>query len=223
MKKFVLAAAALAALSAPAAAAGLLTDSGMMAPTSMADDWTGFYAGVVAGYGFGTSTYNFAGTTTDVGTSGFIGGVTGGYNQQFQQFVLGGEADLAWSGVTGTKTLTGGSATSTIGWQSTVRGRAGVVFDPVPVMVYGTAGLALGGVSTSITGGTKSYSATQAGWTAGVGVEGKVADQMTIKFEYAYTDLGTDNIPANAFGVTSPAATNHVTEQSLKLGANWHF
>ncbi len=137
--------------------------------------------------------------------------------------MLGGEADLVWSGIGGSKAGFGGTGKSNLNWQGSLRGRAGVTFDTVPVLLYATGGLAVGGVTTSITGATKSYSATQLGWTAGVGVEGKIADQLTVKAEYDYTDLGTNKIPADAFGAGSPAGTNHVTDQTFKLGANWHF
>ena len=224
MKKFALAAATLVALSAPVAAASLMIDPALTSPAPMSTDWTGFYAGVVAGYGFGNTNYTLAGTTTGIPIGGALGGATAGYNQQFQQFVLGGEADFAWSGVTGSKVVTGTKVASNLGWQGTIRGRAGVVFDPVPVMAYATAGLAVGGLTTTLdTAGAKPYSGTQVGWTAGVGIEGKVSDQMTLKAEYAYADLGTATVPANSFLTGFPGGKSHVTEQTFKLGANWHF
>ena len=76
--------------------------------------WTGFYAGVNAGYGFdvgratqgpfplggnvGTNPALPAGTIVTPGTrggrDGFVGGGQVGYNYQFGNFVLGVEADI---------------------------------------------------------------------------------------------------------------------------------
>src|ERR1700744_4420967 len=68
--------------------------------------WTGFYAGVNAGYGFGGN--DRAGVHLDnvflgdVGTlenSGFLGGVQAGYNYQTGSFVFGLEAEFQGSAI----------------------------------------------------------------------------------------------------------------------------
>ena len=226
MKKFALAVVTAVAFAGSAHAADLVLDPGLTAPVPMAQDWTGFYAGVFGGYGSGSVSYVSGGVTNSVPIGGFLGGGAAGYNQQWDHFVLGAEGDIAWSNLTGSKALGAGvTLHSNNGWQGTLRGRAGVVFDPVPVLFFATAGLAAGGLTTSATGiaGATPYSATQIGWTAGVGVEGKVTDQLSLKLEYAYTDLGTTTIPAGALAPGSLAVTSHPTFQSVKLGANWHF
>ncbi len=221
MRVFALAVAATLACAASAHAEDLMLDPTVATP---AQDWTGFYAGVIGGYGWGSVNYVVTGTTTNVPISGFLAGGTAGYNYQWNHFVLGAEADLAWNGIGGSKAVVGGTLSSNIGWQATLRGRAGVTFDQVPALFYATAGLAGGGVRTSINvAGSKPYDATQIGWTAGVGVEGKVMDQLSLKLEYAYSDLGTVTIPAGALITGFPSGTSHVTAQTVKLGANWHF
>jgi outer membrane immunogenic protein len=134
--------------------------------------WTGFYAGVNAGYGRGdaSSTNNpvdpasqifFSdptfGTTfnTAFRQAGAIAGVQVGYNWQFSgQAVFGFEADLQYSdmhgtGIARTLPLFGGfieydaDTERRLRWFGTVRGRLGFLVTP-NLLLYGTGGLAYG-------------------------------------------------------------------------------
>src|SRR5262245_49730259 len=70
------------------------------APTPTGFNWTGFYVGAMAGYGWGTGHQaGFSGNGADL-TGGFAGG-TVGFNWQpvGSQLVVGGEADGAWSNI----------------------------------------------------------------------------------------------------------------------------
>src|ERR1044071_8177168 len=60
--------------------------------------WTGFYVGINAGYGFGSSNWD-PGPNPD--TNGFLIGGTLGYNLQTGSFVWGIEADLDWTDMKG--------------------------------------------------------------------------------------------------------------------------
>jgi outer membrane immunogenic protein len=121
MKKALLSSVALLGLTAGAMAADL--PSRRMAPAPFVAvpvfTWTGFYAGVNAGYGFGvnnrnnntftvvnpgTVTPNFfpAGTVITTGNGnnnldGFVGGGQIGYNYQIGNFVIGIEADAQYA------------------------------------------------------------------------------------------------------------------------------
>jgi hypothetical protein len=66
-------------------------------------NWTGFYAGINAGYGFGTSTWSLL-STGDIKPKGVVAGGTLGYNWQLGSFVYGIEGDFDWSGVKGSVT-----------------------------------------------------------------------------------------------------------------------
>ena len=68
---------------------------------------------------------------------------------------------------------------------SRLRGRSRVLF-------FATAGGAFANIQTTFAG-VQSSSTTQAGWTAGAGVEWAFADNWTAKAEYLYIDLGTWN------------------------------
>lgn len=168
-------------------------------------DWTGFYAGLLGGWSDNTATTSdieFEGTPTgipDIVTtlSGAMLGVTGGYNHQAGQFVLGVEGDLSWSMAHGEDDTYAPSFTSEADMFAfgTLRGRAGFAADQFVVFV--TGGLAAGGVTATIhdvygqTTVTTTDTEAMLGWTAGAGAEIAVSDTVSIKGEWLYYDLGT--------------------------------
>lgn len=150
--------------------------------------WTGFYVGGNGGYSWGRSrtdvSYYNTGTGLPIAApAGSItsasfdmnGGVAGGqigYNWQKDQWVLGLEGDIQWSGERGSagylcaRTLTvgpcnpgvtflpagtGGTALTidqSLQWFGTVRGRAGLLATP-KWLLYVTGGLAFGEIKTT--------------------------------------------------------------------------
>jgi len=155
-------------------------------------DWTGFYAGLNAGYGWSSGDdvslsvvdpTNFfapclAANSCPSGISysrdGFVGGAQIGYNWQIDQFVLGFEADIDYSDmggggqiVTTVPTFANGvfRASSDINWLATLRARAGVAFDRT--LIYATGGLAVGGVEDSFRWGYPSLGTTYNGSNSG--------------------------------------------------------
>ncbi len=137
-------------------------------------NWTGFYAGVNGGYGWGSGDTFFdplpdAATFSDLepitlspDPSGFIGGGQIGYNYQWNWLVLGAEADFQGSDMEGHDKLFNfpdifgvGNGTDTFlaahertQWFGTARGRIG--FAPFcRLMIYATGGLAYGNVDYS--------------------------------------------------------------------------
>lgn len=190
----------LAALSFTAAAqaadlgwnAGAST-SNMYSPVSAAQ-WTGFYAGVSGGYGWGTTTISPAlpGGTVENNSSGWTIGGQAGYNMDMGGFVLGGEADLQWSNIGYSAPLGGGTFTARTDMFGTLRARAGIPIGQV--MPYGTLGVAYGRVSaTEDNGLTSTQTNNHLGWTAGVGLEAQATANLSLKAEYLYVDLGSQS------------------------------
>jgi len=153
-------------------------------------------------------------------SAGFIGGGQAGYNWQTGAFVLGIETDfdgttvsksfdhtgLPFAGVGVPGALLGDSLTlhgkTSLSWLGTTRGRVGFVATPDNrLMIYATGGLAYGGGSTNFSmfdATTGSFwsgnpSSTRVGWTIGGGLEYAVTNNITIKGEYLYADLGSSN------------------------------
>ena len=165
--------------------------------------WNGFYLGLNAGYGFGTS--NWTSTVTGVTTGDFdingpVVGGTIGYNWQFSSAVFGLEGDIAWSNIKGSAPCVGLLTCETSNsWLGTARARIGYAFDRF--LPYVTAGAAFGEIKgkASITGTpvfVDVISKTQTGWTAGGGLEYAFLHNWTAKIEYLYVDLGSVECPA---------------------------
>ena len=136
-------------------------------------NWTGFFAGVHAGYGWSSSNVsvgvadplNLATAAVLDGAfalryslkrDGYVAGGQVGYNHQIDRWLLGVEADIAASGIQGNQmvftprcpNLCGSpnlsGITQGMDWFGTVRGRLGAVANNW--LFYGTAGVAFGDV-----------------------------------------------------------------------------
>lgn len=223
MKRVLLSGVALAALVGSASAADIprrVERAAAPVPhVAAVYNWTGFYAGINAGWGWGTGSLSGPPPSGDLEGSGGVIGGTLGYNWQNNQFVFGIETDLAWSGIE-TDSGCGGGLTCNVSndWLGTVRGRVGLAMDRF--MPYVTGGLAYGDVSASVTG-TPGASETQFGWTLGAGVEYAINGPWTAKLEYLYVDLG-DFACGTRCGTGGP---DNVEFQShiVRAGLNYRF
>ena len=148
------------------------------------------------------------------GASGFIGGGQAGYNFQSGAAVFGIETDFDGTSMSKSKSIVGQTfrlengasdffttnASARMNWLGTTRGRVGFVATPDNrLMFYGTGGVAYGGGNAHVNlfdntrgwawNGSKSD--TRVGWTLGAGVEYAITNNITIKGEYLYYNLGT--------------------------------
>ena len=182
--------------------------------------WTGFYAGLQAGYAWGESRQTNTTTLVTTGNydfDGFVGGGTLGYNFQSGQLVWGVETDISYTDVSGSSTVACGlGCSSSIDWLWTLRGRLGL--DMNGWMPYVTGGLAVadGHVSTN---GSGSSSDTLVGWTAGGGVEVKLDRNWSVKAEYLYVDLGDMRNPIPGFSIRGDFDELHI----VRAGINYKF
>lgn len=227
MKRIGIMLSAILLMSTATQAADLGWNSGpspVYSPTPAAS-WSGFYAGLNAGYGWGTLTRQPAGGGAKVenNTGGATLGGQVGYNMDMGGFVLGAEADLQWSGISHTQDIPGtGSFKSSVDFFGTLRGRAGMAFGQV--MPYVTAGVAAGRGSASVTNGagvTTSQSATHMGWTIGAGLEAQATENITFKAEYLYVDLGTQTYAGPLAGLGGIDAGQRFSV--VRAGINYKF
>ena len=184
-------------------------------------NWTGFYFGIVGGGGWGRSHFDFPGISTgrfDL-SGGMVGGTIGA-NYQAGAFVLGVEADGAWSNIHGSIACPGGvfSCETRNHWLATVRGRLGYAWDRV--MPYVTGGAAFGDIEATIPG-IGSAKSTKTGWTVGAGVEWAIAGPVTAKVEYLYVNLGSLDCGL-ACGPAAPVNVDFTTSL-VRAGLNFRF
>jgi outer membrane immunogenic protein len=173
----------------PAYAADAITMEEPPAPAPIAElpvaSWAGPYAGLSLGYGFSGHT---KAPGTDVDTDGFVGGAFGGYNWQSDNFVYGAEADLGYNGVKGSDN---GIETKG-GVEGSLRARLGYSVSP-DILLYGTAGGAAKSLKVEDNATGASDRNAMLGWTAGVGTDIKLTDNVFGRVEYRYTDFGHED------------------------------
>ena len=227
MKKLLLSAAAVL-VAAPALAADLPRAAEPVAPAYIAPtafNWTGFYAGLHAGYGFSGRFGSNRGDNIS-GASGFIGGAQVGYNYQIDPLVIGIEGDISYANTHKKRSyyLSNGAFDGTqkgeLTWKGSITPRIGYAIDRL--MPYIKGGVAFGETKLKTTGfgvPDGSQSKTLWGWTVGAGVEYAVTDNITTKIEYDYTDLGKKNFVLNNGLAGKVGYRGH----EIKAGVNYKF
>ena len=216
MKSLLLASVAVAAtVSATTAfAADLIIEEPVAIVDVASTDWTGAYVGVHAGAGSADIDWSTPGPSGEYDASGWLLGVQAGYNWQSDSVVYGIEADASWADISGEDdAFPPDAVTRSIDWTASLRGRLGFAVESL--LFYGTAGVAVASSSAEVFG--EEDSATHFGWTAGVGLEALVTEDISLRAEYRYTAYGDQDYDFG-FPVTTGFDTHTVT-----VGLNFHF
>lgn len=229
--------------------------------------WTGCYLGVNAGgiigddrltlYPSGSLLTSVTAADRGVNTNshdprgaGFTGGAQAGCNVQVMgNWVVGGEADINWSGLR-EKSFTqydyiafatvpfarwdahNETVWKNLDWFSTVRARLGYSWNGV--LLYATGGLAIARITGRFSyldtvlgfefAGSESH--TKLGPTIGGGLEWVFANNWSMKAEYLYMDLGSFNFDAspNVAGSTLKWGMEVKAREHLaRVGLNFRF
>lgn len=213
--------------------------------------WTGFYAGGHAGIGWGDADYTFAreggddfpfenyynrdaGDTLSHRMSGGLLGIHAGYNQQFDNFVLGLEASLSAAGIGKSKVVSpfypeSDLISTKVEWFATLTPRLGYANDKW--LFYGKGGLAYGQVRSRIEtrdfdseypsdGNHVTETFRRLGWTAGAGVDYALSDNIIIGVDYNYVDLGSHTI--SRFAVDSRTGDRQDFGSTHDVDTSWH-
>lgn len=220
--KIVFASALLFGAASAANAADLIVEDAPMAEIAATGDWTGAYVGGHLGWVSGTVDFETLPTPGFTGTydiGGWLLGAQGGYNWQMDTFVLGVEGDVSLGDVTSDLDETI-FIDRHVNWEASLRARAGVAFDAI--LLYATAGVAVAN-STSELFGIVDDTQTHVGWTVGAGVEAMVAENVSAKVEYRYSDFGAAQY--DFFTIIPPGLSTEstITQHSLTAGVNFHF
>lgn len=150
-------------------------------------NWSGFFAGVQAGYGFGNTTISTppAGSFRGLGSQGMTGGVLAGYDHQFAgtNIVAGVEGDASLSDIKTTISGVGASASIGSDWNIGLRARLGYVMGS-SIMPYVSAGYGWTHVKTSGLGG--GFTQSLSGFQLGAGVETMLTANVALRAEYIH-------------------------------------
>jgi outer membrane immunogenic protein len=226
VKKFVLASAALAALIAvsPANAGDWLDAPPAYSKAPAVYDWTGLYAGIIAGGGWGVVPWASGPDATAGSTNisnGHFGGTLGYNAQTVSSFVLSTEADIAWNHINATVPpfSCAPNCELTSNWLATARLRLGYAFDRV--MPYVTGGVSIGDLTADIVGQPLgNQSVVNLSWTVGVGVEVVISGPWTAKVEYLHTDLSGISCGTACGG--GPISMN-LSDNIIRAGLNYRL
>lgn len=170
--------------------------------------WTGVYAGIHAGWGIAAPKENsgdvsalfIRGYSKSVDTpNGVLAGPYVGANYQFSNnVVIGLEADYSFSAVKGKASGIGNdvfgptaySVSARLHNLGTVRGRLGYAVDRW--LPYVTAGFAWGRAKSTfqLPGFASTNANDHTGWVAGAGVEYAATNNVILRAEAMYVDLG---------------------------------
>jgi outer membrane immunogenic protein len=210
--------------------------------SSMAQDWTGAYAGAHAGGQWGKAEVRDDSEGVDPGpfgysVSGGLGGATFGYNFQAGDILTGLESNFGYlassgSGIIGSQGGSHQDLTLDGGVYGDLTGRVGFVLGQT--LVYGKGGAAFftGRAMQATTKPEYSPTGTSTfvGWTVGGGVEQMIAENISIKAEYQHygfgeqrgyqTSLEVDDVTPKGFEFDNYTKLGFDT---VKVGINFHF
>ncbi|ALN73629.1 outer membrane protein [Aureimonas sp. AU20] len=184
-----------------------------VAPAAPAYTWSGPYAGGFVGY-------NFAHFDQSSGASfngeGVVGGVYAGYSLQTERFVYGLEGDIGASDVDagGFNVATGVPISADSTAFGSLRARVGVDYDPI--LLFATGGVAVSNKELTLRGANDDQ--THVGYTVGAGVEAKVANGVTSRVEYRYS-----NFENKTYDLGNVSVSSGFDEHSIRAGLALKF
>jgi outer membrane immunogenic protein len=161
------------------------------APVACPSAWTGYYLGIHGGYGWGHTSFDFPFGALDGSPKGGVFGGQAGYNWQYCNFVAGLEIDFSGADITQTVSRVEEKTNEL----ASARGRVGYLLFSPNILLYGTAGIALG--HSRLSAGGLTANATQVGWVAGAGLEYMIpigsaccsTQAWILRAEYLHYDL----------------------------------
>jgi outer membrane immunogenic protein len=198
----------------------------------------GFYIGANSGYGWSYWSDPFG---DNINGKGALAGGQLGFNYQIGQFVVGLDADLDWTGMTGNISAAavgpfGGvisaTATDANNFLSTFGARAGFAIDHALIYAKGGGAWTRDVLTISVTnvgGAIASGSSTTSriGWMVGGGLEYAVTNNITLKAEYDYVNFGTANetitIAGGGLAPTTGTVAAKLYENVAKVGISYLF
>jgi outer membrane immunogenic protein len=168
--------------------------------------WSGGYAGVISGYGWGEADASVVQLNLD---GARLGGFAG-YNFEISPNVfLGVEGEIAYDWNEDTRTVSGQNGTITVSSGLNAAARARLGYGTERALFYLAGGYTvteLNGESTLVA----KQDETMNGWTVGAGADYAVTDRLITRLEYRYTDFGDVTFPGDTDAVSFKQHTVNV-------------
>jgi outer membrane immunogenic protein len=195
MKSLLIASVALIALTEGAIAADAVVSPGIApAPAAVAYDWSGPYLGIQGGGTYVRSRIfdQYGGDYQKFG--GPVLGIFGGYNWRASNLVYGLDGSIGYRFGENTIHIEGGPGEmeTKLGWEGSLRGRIGA--DMGAFLPYVAAGVTATQLRTYWPLGHVARGATLVGWTAAIGADVKVTNQVFLRAEYAYSNYSSKKL-----------------------------
>lgn len=201
-------------------------------------DWAGAYAGAALGYAMGSddvvgfdrlgddgSVIDRANDLGDVDMKGANLGAHVGYRWQRNNWVFGPELGIEGGAIEGdgtTEAFGVAKTESKLNYLVNLRMKTGYAVNP-QTLVYGTIGVAHGDFDYTIKHAagpslTENYSDT--GLTAGLGVERKLSEKLSVYGEWEYRHFKKTDVTFDDVNLRTRATPKH---HNLKVGVNYRF
>lgn len=235
---------ALIALASPAVAADLpmKAAAGYTSVSTPFYNWSGFYAGLHAGYVAADASVTDTNGGVPAGPFGYkpdgaMAGVQAGYNYRIGSgLLIGAEGDLGYIGLSGGGVIPSSNPAFhqdlalSSGFYGDITARVGYIITP-SLLLYGKGGYAYFDTNASQTTTKPGYVTTSAGsrngWVAGAGAEWMFLANVSLKVEYLHYDFGSADSSQLSVG-DPPIGFRYLNSTSLtldtvKAGLNYHF
>ncbi len=193
--------------------------------------WTGIYAGVQGGYGWGSGRLRLGAPGGPLAPQGLradadaaFGGAHAGVNYQFGGIVLGLEGDI--EAIDGRSRFDGFGLSARVdqNWQGSARARIGLAFDRL--MIYATGGASFTEFERRVfmpgSGLGERLTSARTGWNVGAGVNFAFTDHLILGAEYRYTDFGKARFTGSGI-VPGLAGEQELTAHSARASIAYKF
>jgi len=175
-------------------------------------DWSGPYVGVAAGVSSLHSLYlPSVGNDPELGGDAVTFSGLVGYNLQYDNIVVGVEADITWADLKARNRLD--EVDLEIPYIATARARLGYALDNT--LIYATAGAGILEGKMTLTAFNQTDRKTQIGYVVGAGMETNIRDSLNLRLEYIYGDFGKKTYSFTPGDVNADLNSLHLVRAGL--------
>ncbi|MDB5544479.1 MAG: outer rane autotransporter barrel domain protein [Hyphomicrobiales bacterium] len=196
------------------------TVRGWRAPQMEAADWSGAYAGFLAGYGKDRVRTSTALASRSFDADGGLGGIYAGRNFVFGNVIAGWDGAIMLSSLNGDGIVPGTLDAHSYRdyFTSDIRGRVGYAFGRFLPFIAAGATFGRSEQSDAVTLSHRAKISTDA-WTIGAGVDYMLMDRVSMRVEYLH-QKSWNNTDVDLNGV---AMSQSRSADSVRAGLAWHF